>query len=70
MQPSKMFSRYSIFNSRNLCEIAGFNPDGSPSQSNLRSVAAGPFSKQPASAEKRAIFNLEASGLAGQTVKS
>jgi hypothetical protein len=60
MHPSKNFSRYSIFNLRNLCEITGFNPDGSPRQSNIRLVSADRFNKQPATAEKLPVFNLGA----------
>jgi len=66
MHASRMFSRYSIFNFRNLCEITGFNPDGSPRGSNVHPVSADPFNQQPA--EKLAVFNLGASGL-GQTMK-
>jgi hypothetical protein len=51
MHPSRMFSRYSIFNFRNLCEITGFNPDGSPRAFNLHPVSAGPLNQPPASKE-------------------
>lgn len=33
MQPSNLYSRFSIFDFRNLCEIAGLTPDGSPRDS-------------------------------------
>jgi hypothetical protein len=67
MNASNMFSRYSIFNFRNLCEITGFNPDGSPRNSNIRSVSAGPFNKPRASEEKRTVFKPRV--LVGQAVK-
>lgn len=67
MHSSKTFSRYSIFNFRNLCEITGFNPDGSPLASNLPSVSAGPFNRQPAREAQLAVFNHGAAGLVEQT---
>jgi len=51
MHLSRMSSRYSIFNFRHLCEITGFNPDGSPRASKLHSVSAGPLNQRPESKE-------------------
>jgi hypothetical protein len=59
MHPSRMTSRYSIFNFRNLCEIAGFNPDGSLRESNRHSISEGAFNQHPASDERIAVFSIE-----------
>ena len=61
MHPSRMSSRYSIFNFRHLCEITGLNPDGSLRASSLPAVSAGPLNQQPAVEGNLADFNFRAS---------